>query len=236
MAAIALVTGANSGIGFEVVRALAQRGMTVYLGSRDPAKGGAAVAELASEGDVRLAVLDMTAPETFAPVLNAIAAEHGKLDVLVNNAGVALSGNALDTDQETVRTSFETNVHGPMQLTQMAVPLLRKSEDARIVNVSSEAGQLAFTSNPPEFVDKTILPYGYCLSKTALNAATVLFANALAADGIKVNACSPGLVKTQVSRFMGTRTPADGAKIIVELATSGEETGQFWSEDGKLDW
>ena len=232
----ALVTGGNSGIGFEVVRALAQRGMTVWLGSRDREKGEAAVAELAAEGDVRLAVLDTTRPQSFQPVLDAIGAEHGKLDVLVNNAGVSLHGNVLEIDPETVRQSFETNLHGPMRLTQLALPLLRNGDGARVVNVSTHAAQFGFLASPPPPIPSGSLPYGYCVSKAALNAATVMLAEALESDGIKVNACSPCLVRTQVSRFTGSRTPAEGATIIVRLAAEGEETGQFFDENGRLDW
>ncbi len=236
MGKVALVTGGNSGIGFEVVRALALRGMTVWLGSRDRGKGEAAVADLADTGDVHLAVLDTVLPEGFQSVLDAIESKHGKLDVLVNNAGVSLHGNVLEVDPETVRQSFETNLHGPMRLTQLAVPLLRKSTDARIVNVSTHAAQFGFLANPPGSIPSGSLPYAYCVSKAALNAATVMFAEALLGDNIKVNACSPGLVKTQVSRFSGTRTPAQGAAIIIRLATEGEETGQFFDENCKMDW
>jgi len=236
MSRTALVTGGNSGIGLEVVRALAQRGMTVWLGSRDREKGEAAVAELAAEGDVRIAVLDTTRPQSFQPVLDAIGAEHGKLDVLVNNAGVSLHGNVLEIDPDTVRQSFETNVHGPMRLAQLALPLLRNGDGSRVVNVSTHAAQFGFLASPPPPIPSGSLPYGYCVSKAALNAATVMLAEALKSDGIKVNACSPGLVRTQVSRFTGSRTPAQGATVIVRLATEGEETGQFFDENGRLDW
>lgn len=236
MATVALVTGGNSGIGLAVVRELASRGMSVYCGSRDRAKGMAAISGLADAGDVRLAMLDLARPDTFQPVLDEIEARHGKLDVLINNAGVSLHGNAIEIDPETVRLSFETNLHGPMRLTQLAIPLLRKSDCARVVNVSTHAARFAFLRDPPARIPRGSLPYGYCVSKAALNAATVMFAEALEADGIKVNACSPGLVKTQVSRFTGTRTPADGAEIIVRLATQGDATGQFFDENGQLDW
>jgi NAD(P)-dependent dehydrogenase (short-subunit alcohol dehydrogenase family) len=119
MGEVALVTGANTGIGFEAVRGLLQKGLTVYLAARDTAKGEAATAELASEGDVRFVRIDTTDESTFQPALDRIEAEQGKLDVLVNNAGAAFSGSALDIDPEVLRTCLETNLHGPMQLTRM---------------------------------------------------------------------------------------------------------------------
>ena len=238
MTRIALVTGGNSGIGFEVVRALAERGMCVYLGSRDLAKGQAAAAQLASAGEVRAVRIDMADETSFASTLDIIKREHDHLDVLVNNAGVSLSGSAQDIDSETVRLTFETNLHGPMRLTQLAAPLLRRSTAGRVVNVSSRAGQFAFMRGSDPRFDAARLPYAYCVSKAAMNAATVLWAANLKADGVKVNACNPGYVNTQVSRFQGTKTPAEGARIVIDLATAPDDgpTGGFFEENGPLDW
>lgn len=125
-----------------------------------------------------------------------------------------MSGNVLDVTPETIRLSFETNFHGPARLTQLAVPMLRRSGAARVVMVSSTAGSFAWMSNfNPQF-DATKLPYACCISKMALNAATVLFAAALRQSGIKVNACNPGYVKSRVSHFMGTRSPKEGARML----------------------
>ncbi len=237
MATVALVTGANTGIGFEAVRGLLQKGMTVYLAARDVTKGETATAELASEGDVRFVRIDTTDVSTFQPALDRIEAEQGKLDILVNNAGAAFSGSALDIDPEVLRTCLETNLHGPMQLTRQALPLLRKSDNARIVNVSSGAGRFDFMADPGPTVSN-LVPYAYCMSKAAMNAATVMFAGALKDEGITVNACNPGYVNSLVSRFMGTRTPAQGAEIIIDLATTDSDaTGKFFEYNGKeLTW
>lgn len=239
MTTIALVTGANTGIGLEAVRGLLQSGMMVYLAARDPAKGEAAVAELSSEGDVRFVRIDTTEESTFQPALDQIQAEQGRLDILVNNAGAAFPGTILNIEGDVLRNCLETNLHGPVRLTQLALPLLRKSDNARIIMVSSGAGRFAFfESGGGSKVKSGLPPYGYGLSKAGLNVATVLFAAALKDEGIKVNACNPGYVNSQVSRFMGTRTTAQGAEIIIRLATEDrDETGKFFEYDGsELTW
>jgi NAD(P)-dependent dehydrogenase (short-subunit alcohol dehydrogenase family) len=235
---IALVSGANTGIGFEVVRSLAQLGMIVYLGSRDVTRGRDAAAALKGEGDIRLAILDLTDERTINFTVETIEKAHGRLDVLVNNAGVAFAGNVLDAAPEVIRESFEANLHGPVRLTQLAVPLLRKSDRGRVVNVSSGASLIAWLSNPGKLAPQDQLPYTYCAAKAALNAATVMQAGILKADGIKVNAANPGHVKSQVSRFMGPKSPADGAKIIVHLATLDDDgpTGGFFDDKGPIAW
>lgn len=239
MGDVALVTGANTGIGFEAVRGLLHKGMTVYLAARDVAKGEAAVAELANEGDVRFVRIDTTDESTFQPALDLIEAEQGRLDVLVNNAGAAFPGNVLDIEPDVLRLCLETNLHGPVRLTQLALPLLRKSGNARIVMVSSGAGRFAFfEGGGGSKVLSGLPPYGYGLSKAGMNVATALFAGALKDEGIRVNACNPGYVNSLVSRFMGTRTPAEGAEIIIQLATTDSpETGKFLDFDGReLSW
>jgi len=235
---VALVTGANTGVGFEVVRALAGMGMTVYLGSRNKAKGQAAVKALAAAGDVRLAVIDMTDEATLRAAVEMIDAAHGRLDALVNNAGIAFGGNVLDATPETIRESLETNLHGPVRLVQLALPLLRRSAQARIVNVSSMTSLMRWISNPDPRSSPDQVPYSYAVAKVAQNAATVMLANSLKADGIKVNAATPGYVKSQISRFMGTKSPEDGARIIVKLATLDADgpTGGFYDDSGLLPW
>ncbi len=239
MSDIALVTGANTGIGFEAVRGLLQKGMTVYLAARDTAKGEAAVAHLASEGDVRYVRIDTTDEATFQPALDQIEAEQGRLDVLVNNAGAAFPGNVLDIEPDVLRLCLETNLHGPVRLTQLALPLLRKSDNARIIMVSSGAGRFAFfEGGGGSKVLSGKPPYGYGLSKAGMNVATALFAGALKEEGIRVNACNPGYVNSLVSRFQGTRTTAEGAQIIIDLATTDSQaTGKFFDYDGsELTW
>ena len=235
---IALVTGANTGVGFEVVRALARKGMTVYLGSRDEKKGRKAVEELAHDGDVRLATVDMTDEQSLQAIVDRIAKEHGRLDSLVNNAGIAFEDMVLTAKPDAIRESMEVNLHGPMRLAILALDLLRKSEQARIVNVSSRTSLIHWIQSPDPRSAPDRIPYSYSLSKAAQNAATIMLANALKAEGIKVNAGTPGYVKSQLSRFMGTKSAADGARIIVELATLGPDgpTCGFFDDEGQLEW
>lgn len=232
---IALVTGANKSIGLEAARGLAKLGMTVYLTSRDEAGGREATAEMQKDGDVRYLHLDVTDEATMVSALAAVDEAHGKLDVLVNNAGVAAlpALDAAQTNMDEVRRLMETNLIGPMRLTQLALPLLRKSGAGRVVNVSSGASTFAYMSNP-----KVLRPYAYCLSKAAMNAATVLFASTVVGDGIKVNAVNPGYVYSAVSGFRGTRSPEDGAAILIKMATLDEDgpTGGFFDDKGPLSW
>jgi len=232
---IALVTGANKGIGQAVADQLARLGMTVYLGSRDEARGRAAAEAMRDAGDVRPVTLDVTDEASLHAALHTIEAESGRIDVLVNNAGIAPEpGDAIHATSENIALCFETNMHGPARLTQMAVPLLRKSQAGRVVNVASPAGSLTRLSGDFGYP----MPYAYCASKAGLNAATLLFALALKNDGIKVNAVSPGLVNTDLSHHMGTRTPAEAAEIIVKFATLDDEgpTGGFFNEEGAVPW
>jgi NAD(P)-dependent dehydrogenase (short-subunit alcohol dehydrogenase family) len=231
---IALVTGASKSIGFEVARQLARRGMVVYLGSRNEERGRAASEALREEGDVRSVALDTTDETTMRAALETIEREHGRLDVLVNNAGAAMdAGDAVMADPERIRLTFETNVHGPARLLQLATPLLRKSKAARVVNVSSGAARYAYLADPEK-----AKPYAYCLSKVAMNGMTALFADALRADGVKVNAANPGHVYSALSAFKGVRTPEQGAEIIVRLATLDDDgpTGGFFDDQGPLSW
>jgi NAD(P)-dependent dehydrogenase (short-subunit alcohol dehydrogenase family) len=230
---IALVTGANKGIGREVVRQLARLGMTVYLGSRDAARGRAAAQAMHEDGDIRPVTLDVTDETSIRAALQIIEADCGRLDVLVNNAGVALDGgDALAADPEKILQTFATNVHGPARIIQLALPLLRKSPAGRIVNVASAAGSLGRLSNDFGYQ----MPYAYCASKVALNAVTLLFALALRAEGIKVQSVNPGLVNTDLSHHMGTRTPAEGAAVVVEIATQDGPSGAFLGDAGTVPW
>jgi NAD(P)-dependent dehydrogenase (short-subunit alcohol dehydrogenase family) len=226
---IALVTGANKSIGLEVVRGLARLGMTVYLSSRDQEGGRAATADALQDGDVRYIHVDMTDDATMVAAIAAIEAAHGRLDVLVNNAGIG--GNSMEP--AILRRTLETNLLGPVRLIELARPLLKASGSARVVNVTSRAGQYDYIADPEK-----IKPFAYSLSKASLNAATALFAEALRADGVKVNAACPGYVYSKISAFMGTRTPQQGAEIILKLATLPDDgpSGQFFNESGRLPW
>jgi len=252
---IALVSGANKSMGFEVVRGLAKLGMTVYLGSRDEERGIKAASELKDEGDVRYIKLDVTDEQTMVDAIKKIGQEQGHLDVLVNNAGIAVTPALADVEVaqmdfeklaasgcnlDDTRYIFETNVYGVARLTQLAVPLLKKSQSARVVNTGSGAGCLANIVDMNGSLAKLIpiKPFSYGLSKVALNGVTALFAADLQKYGIKVNSADPGLVRSELSHFMGTRTAEEGARIMIKLATLDDDgpTGGFFDENGPKPW
>ncbi|ALG13986.1 SDR family oxidoreductase [Kibdelosporangium phytohabitans] len=230
---VALVTGGNKGIGLEIVRQLAQQGFTVYLGARDPRRGRAAAAGLAGL-DVRFVRLDVTDPESVEAAVRTVEAETGRLDVLVNNAGVVVEWGVRPTEitAEQLREAYEVNVFGVVTVTAACLPLLRRSGAARIVNMSSGLGSLTLLDDPASPVPSRDL-LAYSSSKAALNALTVLYADALRADGIKVNAASPGAVPTDqnvaATFYRGDRTAAEGARVPVLLATLPADgpTGSF---------
>jgi NAD(P)-dependent dehydrogenase (short-subunit alcohol dehydrogenase family) len=222
---VALVTGANKGLGREIARQLATLGLTVYLGARDNSRGKAAAAELEGDGlDVRFVQLDVTDASSVGAAVETIEADSGRLDVLVNNAGIAVDwgNNLVDVTAELLRTAYEVNVFGVATVTSACIPLLRKSPNARIVNLSSSLGSLTILSDL-DSRQSTYQLLAYSSSKAALNALTVMYASALRADGIKVNAATPGLVATDLNSAAGfdrgTRTVADGAVAPVYLAT-----------------
>lgn len=238
---IALVTGANKGIGQEIARQLAAAGHTVYVGSRDAGRGQEAVAEIG--GDTRLLVLDVTDIESIA----AAAEQVPSLDILVNNAGIS-SGAAkpvTEEDPDTFRRVYETNVFGVVAVTNAFLPALRRSAHPRIVNISSGTASLAASTGQAEgIIVFSSRPSGalgaYRSSKTAVNELTVLYANALADEGFKVNVLAPGARRTDLTP--GARTssragdPAEGAAGAVRLALLPDDgpTGQFLSWDGSI--
>ncbi|NVM65100.1 NAD(P)-dependent dehydrogenase (short-subunit alcohol dehydrogenase family) [Mucilaginibacter sp. SG538B] len=244
---IALVTGANQGVGNEIAKALAANGYIVYLGSRNLENGKKAAAEI---GDNAKAVqLDVTQQESINAAVAKITGEYGRLDLLVNNAGVSHAGTAPKTPEELmatgravnvsldeVRTVWETNVFGVIAVTQKALPLLRKSAAARIVNVSSGLGSLTWISDP-ECWAREHFGIVYAASKTALNAVTLAFALELEKEGIKVNATSPGYTATALNNFQGTDSLEMGSRepVRVALETDGP-TGGFTGPEGKLPW
>ncbi|MER6125814.1 SDR family NAD(P)-dependent oxidoreductase, partial [Streptomyces sp. NPDC001795] len=191
----ALVTGANKGIGKHIARQLAEEGFTVYVGSRDPGRGQRAVEEIG--GDARLLVLDVTDTESIAEA----AARVDRLDVLVNNAGISVSpAPAAEADVEEFRRTYETNVFAVIAVTNAFLPALRRSPHPRIVNISSGTGSLTWSTNPnPQFTHGSGGAAAYRSSKTALNALTVFYAQALAEGGFKVNALAPGLRATDLN-------------------------------------
>lgn len=237
---IALVTGANKGIGYEIARGLAGKGMTVLLGCRDLGRAEAARKQLKQEKlDVLPLLLDVTRAETIAAATARVDSNYGKLDVLVNNAGIAREWQSKPSniDLAAVREIYETNLFGPIALIQAMLPLLLRAEAARIVNVSSELGSLSLTSDPTKPISQ-LLALGYCSSKSALNAVTVQFANELRSTPIKVNAVCPGYVATDLNNHSGPRTPEQGARIAIEMSTIGADgpSGGYFNDDGQVPW
>ena len=226
---VALVTGANKGIGKEIARGLARLGLTVLVGARDETRGKEAVAELSAEGDVRLQQLDVTDAESIAAAAQSIENEFGRLDVLVNNAGI------LSMTDDDLRPIYETNVFGVVDVTNALLALLRRSSAGRIVNVSSFMGSLTSMSKRIEGVPVSL---AYPTSKAALNAITVQWATMLADTPIKVNAICPGYCDTDLNGHSGPRTPAQGAAIAIKMATvdSDGPSGTFVDDEGVIAW
>lgn len=240
---IALVTGANKGIGLETARRLAQEGITVLLGSRNEARGRAAEAQLQGEGlDVTYLALDVANTDDISAVRDYVAATYGKLDILVNNAGVHLEGGWMENSTptlapETLRRTFDINFFGLIELTQALLPLIEKSEAGRIVNVSSILGSLTLHATPgsPIYATK---PFAYNASKTALNQFTVHLADALKDTNIKVNSAHPGWVKTDMGTDAAPLTVEQGAETSVSLALLEADgpTGQYLHNGDVLPW
>jgi NAD(P)-dependent dehydrogenase (short-subunit alcohol dehydrogenase family) len=229
---IALVTGANKGIGKHIARLLVAEGFTVYVGSRDGGRGRRAAEEIGA--GARPLVLDVTDPEGIARA----AAGVGRLDVLVNNAGISPSlALPEDTGVEEFGRTYETNVFGVAAVTNAFLPALRRSPRPRIVNVSSGTASLTWSTHPnPQFTPGSGGAAAYRSSKAALNALTVLYGQTLAADGFKVNALAPGLRATDLNDRAAAQggDPAEAARGAVRLALLPDDgpTGGFFSWDG----
>ncbi|MDX1934370.1 MAG: SDR family NAD(P)-dependent oxidoreductase [Capsulimonadales bacterium] len=240
---VALVTGANRGIGYEVCRQLADQGVVVYLGARDAAKGEAAAAELtAGGGDVRFCAIDVASDPSVAAAARWMDAEAGRLDILVNNAGINfdVQVRTSEADLNTIKETLETNLFGAWRTTMAFLPLLRRSEHPRIVNVSSEVGGFGDTPGSPFGLTKMggVLP-AYAISKTALNALTVKLALDLKESGVLVNAVCPGFTATAPGTAeMGARPVREGAEGIVRAALLSDDgpTGGFFRDGQPLPW
>jgi NAD(P)-dependent dehydrogenase (short-subunit alcohol dehydrogenase family) len=228
---IALVTGANRGIGREVVRLLARDGFTAILGARDPDKGEAAAAELRGQDlEVEFRRVDVADPESVKALGGALASDFGRLDVLVNNAAVHYDTwqRGVDADLDVVREALETNVLGAWRTTQACLPLLRRSPHGRLVNVSSGAGSLAgMGAGAP----------AYSVSKAALNAMTRILAAELRDDGVLVNAVCPGWVATDMGGAGGRPVEHGAASVVWAVALSEDgPTGGFFRDGRPLEW
>lgn len=233
---VALVTGANRGIGFEIARQLAHRGLLVALGSRDPAKGEAAAEQLRTEGlELPVIALDVAAPASCAKAVADVLDMFGRLDVLVNNAGVFLDrtdngqSSALAVSPENVAATLTTNVMGPLALIQAAVPAMQREGYGRIVNLSSSLGQLSEMSG--NYV-------AYRMSKTALNAVTRTVAAELADTQIKINSMCPGWVRTEMGGPNASRSVEQGAETAIWLATLEDDgpSGGFFRDKAPIPW
>ncbi|TAF08168.1 MAG: SDR family oxidoreductase [Nostocales cyanobacterium] len=232
---LAVVTGANRGLGFEASRQLAKIGYHVILTSRDEAKGQKATQTLQNEGlNITFHSLDVTSDESCQKLADFMQKEFGKLDVLINNAGILLDSrdeeiSSLDVEIETLQKTMETNIYGVFRVTKALVPLMKKQNYGRIVNVSSGMGQLTD-------MDGGYL--GYRLSKTALNALTRILANELQTNNILVNSVCPGWVKTDMGGSAAPRTLEQGVDTIVWLATlpDGSATGNFFRDRQPIAW
>jgi NAD(P)-dependent dehydrogenase (short-subunit alcohol dehydrogenase family) len=246
---VALITGANQGIGLQIAKELAAKNFTVLVGSRDYARGEEAAKTV--DGDAHPLQLDVTDQASIAAAAERVRNEFGRLDVLINNAAISNTGlrpgipieeYAKSTRPSTVsldemRAVFETNVFGVVAVTQAMLPLLRESASARIVNVSSGVGSLTRNSDPA-YPYRPIFGPVYPASKTALNAVTLAMAIELESTGIKVNAACPGFTKTNLNNYTGTQTVEEGAREPVRLALLGSDgpTGTFSNADGPLPW
>ena len=230
---VAVVTGGNKGIGFEICRQLARKKLRVVLAARDPDKGREAAERLQAEGlDVVFHALDVTDPGQVQALTRASANKHGRCDVLVNNAGILIdkrSASVLDVKIETFRTTLETNFYGPLMMTQALVPLMRENGYGRVVNLSSGLGQLE------DMGDGTP---AYRASKTALNALTRMFAAATKGEGILVNAMCPGWVRTDMGGANATRGVEKGAETAIWLATLPRDgpSGGFFRDRKPIKW
>jgi NAD(P)-dependent dehydrogenase (short-subunit alcohol dehydrogenase family) len=236
---IALVTGANKGIGYEIAAGLGALGWSVGVGARDAERGEAAVQKLRAGGADAFGVpLDVTDDASAAAAAALIEERAGRLDVLVNNAGVTSGMGQLPTavDLAAVRTAVETNVIGVIRVTNAMLPLLRRSASPRIVNMSSSVGSLTLQSAPGAQTGP--ISAAYAPSKTFLNGVTVQYARELRDTNILINAANPGYCATDLNGFRGTRTAEQGAAIAIRLATlpDGGPTGGFFEDDGVVPW
>ncbi|MFD5465733.1 SDR family NAD(P)-dependent oxidoreductase [Kitasatospora sp. NPDC127059] len=234
---IVLITGANKGIGLATAGELARAGHTVLIGSRDPERGAAATAGLTARGlDAHAVRLDVTDPATVAAAAERIAAEHGRLDTLVNNAGITrdlgLTPEQLPLDD--LRATYETNVFGAVTVINAMLPLLRKSPAGLIGNVSSGLGSSSVLADPDTPVGEFAALLGYNTSKAALNAVTLVYARTLRAEGIKVSSLEPGYCATDINGHSGPSTVEEGGRRIARQlgeALAGP-TGRFFHPDG----
>jgi NAD(P)-dependent dehydrogenase (short-subunit alcohol dehydrogenase family) len=237
---MALVSGANRGLGYAISRRLGEQNITVILGTRDPNKAVAACSRLQREDlEVHFELLDVTDEKSIKAAIESIRAQFGRLDILVNNAGIMIDGevDARNVDQETIWHTLQTNVMGPLLLCQHCIPLMKAGGYGRIVNMSSTLGSLTEMADPKSGHAGVRTP-AYRLSKAALNCITTLLAKEVRADTILINSACPGWVRTDMGGTHAPLTPEQGADTPVWLATlpDGGPTGGFYRERTLIPW
>ncbi len=237
---IALITGANKGLGFETARQLANQNVKVLIGARDEKRGREAAEKLQSENsDVEFVLIDVTNEKTLEAAAKYVEENYGKLDILVNNAGIAVEYGVEpgEFNLEKIRQTFDTNFFGVIAVTQAFLPLLKKSDGGRIVNVSSGLGSLTQNSDP-NWDFSAVKPIAYNSSKAALNMFTVILAHQLRDAKIKVNSADPGYTATDLNNNSGPKTVEQGASIIFDLAMLPESgaTGGYFDDQGVVPW
>jgi len=247
MTKIALVTGASRGLGLETARRLGRRdGYTVIVGAREAAAGERAVQALRDDDiDAEMVILDVTSPASVAAAADRVGERHGRLDALINNAGIlpeaTEAGENGPIDVDMFRRTFDTNVFGAVSVAQHFLPLLRRSPAGRIVNVSSTMGSLADQGDPDSPYYTVVVP-AYQGSKAALNAFTIALSKTLAETDVKVNSVCPGWLQTGLggpdNRAAAPMTAAEGAEVVVEMACLPDDgpTGSFVDRDGPVAW
>lgn len=237
---VALVTGANKGIGKEISHQLATQGVLVLMGARDQQRGEKAVADIQAQGvPVEFIQLDVTSQESVDQAAEEVERLYGRLDILVNNAGVNIDWiPASDLTLDGLQRTFEVNLFGAFRVTKAMLPLLRKSRHGRIVNLTSGNGSFAFNTNPQVPLPPRNTLLAYASSKAALNMMTLRLADDLKSAGIKVNAADPGFTATEMNQFRGTRTVEEGAATPVRLALLPDDgpTGGVFGNDGQEPW
>jgi NAD(P)-dependent dehydrogenase (short-subunit alcohol dehydrogenase family) len=245
MTKIAVITGANRGLGFATARRLGQSGTKVLVGARTLANGEEAAGRLRAEGlDAEALQLDVDSPASVQDAAKRVEHEHGRVDILINNAGILPEATASDSgplDLRVYRQTFETNVFGAVSVTQAFLPLLRQSAAGRIVNVSSTMGSLTDQSDPSSPYYGVVVP-AYQMSKAALNGFTIALSKTLASTPIKINSVCPGWVQTDLggaeNRAAAPTTAEDAARIVADMAAVPADgpTGQFVDESGAVAW
>lgn len=237
---IALVTGATRGIGRETARLLAEEGWHVLVGHRDPSHGRALERSLSHNGSVEALPIDVTNDDSVATAAAVVTARHGRLDLLVNNAGRFIGASARETTPEQVAELLAVNVVGVVRVTRAFLPLLAAATHARVVNVSSRTASLALTAAGAELPGDSDLRLAYTVSKAALNMLTLQYARAFAGDDelrhVTIVSVSPGYAATDMNGHRASRSAAEAGRTIVAAATRQDFGGRFLGDDEPIPW